>query len=280
MNKMHGVVHESSENAIPLHNLSRKDTRSILHLDELDSDSSEGSILHGTTKKDRHNLRSRWRGKRTADQFKARRRKEEPKIPLSRNLARAFGHFLLFHAVPIGVALALIILNTKTHFYGTSGKWLGALQFTAKVHEILMQVSIITAMTAYLQRLLVHQRPVPFGAIFSAYQVTQMSYLWSSEFRAAVTTPGFDGMRKAGFVLFVPLSILMAAIVGPSSAIAMQPRAINFTLPESTFALNITSNALYPNSFDEPGPPLVFNNDPGRCPLTYSQSFIDLHHSE
>ena len=237
-------------------------------MEELDSDGSDSSFLDGFQTEDRGNLRSRWRGKRatgstTRDQNKRRGKKEEPKIPLSRNGERAFGHFLLFHAAPIGVALALIVLNTKTHFLGTNGKWLGALQFAAKAHEMLMQFSIITVMTAYLQRLLVHKRPVPFGAIFSAYQVTQMSYLWSPEFRAAVTTSGFDGKMKIGFVLFVPLSILMAAGVGPSSAIAMQARAINFTLPESTYALNVTNEALYPTSFDLPGLPLVFNNDPG-----------------
>ena len=183
-----------------------------------------------------------------------------PKIPLGRNRARALGHFLLFHAIPLGGAMALIIVNIKTRFYGSDGKWIAALQFVAKAHELLMQFSVVTVMIAYLQYLLVHSKSVPFGALFSAYQVTQMSYLWSSEFRAAATASGFAGPMKFLFVLFVPFSILLAAGVGPSSAIAMQPRLVNFTVPDWRLALNVTPDILFPNTLDRAGPALVFNS--------------------
>lgn len=184
---------------------------------------------------------------------------ERPKKVLNRNRQTTFHHFLLFHAIPLGTAIALLIINIKTRFYGTDGSLISAFQFAAKAHEILMQLSIGMVMVAYLQYLLTHRKAIPFGAIFSAYQVTAMSYLWSREYRGALTTPAFRGLMKFVFVLFVPFSILLTAAVGPSSAIAMLPRQVNFTVSGIHLALNITSEILYPESFNEPGPPLSLN---------------------
>lgn len=195
-------------------------------------------------------------------------KQERHKILFPRNRAKAFGHFLLFHAVPVGGAIALIVLNIKTRYYGTNGRWVSALQFVAKAHELLMQASIVTVMIAYLQYLLTQKRAVPFGAMFSAYQVGQMSYLWSPEFRATLTTSDFSGTVKTIFLLFVPLSILLAAGVGPSSAIAMQPRSVNMTVPIYLISLNLTENTLYPQFLDKAGPPLNVSSAQGMCIMT------------
>ncbi len=58
---------------------------------------------------------------------------EKPKILLPRNRVTAFKHLLLLHAIPLGTALALIIINIQTRYYGTGGKWVGALQVRLKV---------------------------------------------------------------------------------------------------------------------------------------------------
>ncbi len=261
----YGRLPDARDNNIPLTQLQSKNAANAIDVEEFEGDDSERSKFSGFRVKKEENVKSRWRWRRDSaskewGRAKGSALKEEPKVLMSNNFVRAILHFVLFHTVPIGVALALIGLNTKTHYFGISGKWVGTLQFAAKAHELFMQLSIVTVMTAFLQRLLVHQRPIPFGAIFSAYQVTQMSYLWSPEFRAALTAAGFNGATKVAFILVVPLSILMAAGVGPCSAIAMQPRPVNFTLPNKQYVLNVTSDALYPDRFDLPGPPLVFNN--------------------
>ncbi|KAL1988865.1 hypothetical protein VTN96DRAFT_6854 [Rasamsonia emersonii] len=155
--------------------------------------------------------------------------------------SRVFLDFFLLHSIPIGVAIALIVININGNYYTYNATWIPTLQFVAKVHELLMQVSIVTVAVAYTGR-----RPLPFGAIFFAYQVTQMSYLWSPEFRAAVTASGWPAFVKVPFLLFVAFSTLLAAAVGLSSAIAMQPRPVNFTLPDYGVALNVTSDILYP----------------------------------
>jgi hypothetical protein len=194
--------------------------------------------------------------------------RERRKIPLRRNREAAFLFFLQFHAIPLGVALALTILNIKGRYLGTDIQWINLLQFIAKLHEVLMQLSIATVMVAYLQGLLTSSSAVPFGAIFSAASFTQVGYLLSREFRAAVTTRGFPTWLKVGFALFVPSSILLAAGVGPASAIAMLPRQVNYTLPDWPLALNLSYMDLYPASVTQPGPPLDGQFYSGEISLT------------
>lgn len=123
-----------------------------------------------------------------------------------------------------------------------------------------MQISLVTVSVALLQYLLVFENFVPFGAVFSAYQVTSLYYLWSSEFFAALTTSEFSGATFVAFAFFVPFTILLAAAVGPSSAIAMQPRQVNFTLPSYQVSINASSEELFPASFDTAGPALYFKS--------------------
>lgn len=179
------------------------------------------------------------------DRSKAERRK----ILVQRDRSTAMRYFLQFHMIPLAAAITLIILNIQTRFLGTDGQWSNLLQFIAKLHEVLMQVSIATTMIAYQQYLLTHPTSaVPFGAIFSAYHTTQMGYLWSPEFRASLTTPGFPLLLKTGFVVFVPASILLASGVGPASAIAMLPRLVNFTIPDYQLALDHTYSDVFPTA--------------------------------
>lgn len=156
--------------------------------------------------------------------------------------------------IPVAVAATLIVLNIQSRFLGIDSQWTNLLQFIAKLHEILMQISIATAMIGYQQYLLTQSdSAVPFGAIFSAYHATQVGYLWSPEFRASVTTPRFPMLLKTGFVLFVAGSILLASAVGPASAIAMLPRLASFSIADYQLGLNHTYNDVFPTAFTQPG---------------------------
>lgn len=171
--------------------------------------------------------------------------------------------------IPLAAAITLIVLNFQTWFLGTDSRWSNILQFIAKFHEVLMQVSIATVMGAYLQHLLTQPVcAVPFGAVFSVYHATRVGYLWSPESRASLTTPGFPMVLKMGFAIFVPASILLASAVGPASAIAMLPRLANFTLPDYQLALDHTYNDVFPTVLNEPGSRLengIFNRKIHDC---------------
>jgi hypothetical protein len=178
-------------------------------------------------------------------------RSEKPKVAFGRNRLRAFKHFVIFHAIPIGVSLFLIYINIKGYLWATHGMavWISALQFVAKGHEMLMQASIGLVVLAYIQYLLVHEVGVPFGALFAYYSNRVLPYLVSKEFRASVTTPTFRGPLKIGFVCFVVFSVLLASSVGPSSAIAMLPRLVNVTATAVPVSFRIPENELYPQAF-------------------------------
>jgi hypothetical protein len=146
------------------------------------------------------------------------------------------------------------VLNIQSRFLGIDSQWTNLFQFIAKLHEILMQISIATAMIGYQQYLLTQSSSaVPFGAIFSAYHATQVGYLWSPEFRASVTTPRFPLLLKSGFVLFVAGSILLASGVGPASAIAMLPRLVSFSIGECELGLDHDYSDVFPTALTQPG---------------------------
>ncbi|PGH17191.1 hypothetical protein AJ79_01329 [Helicocarpus griseus UAMH5409] len=175
-------------------------------------------------------------------------------VPLRQNRAAALWYALRYHAIPLGAALAFVIINIESRYLGANVSWGNLLQFSAKVHEILMQLSISMVMVAYIQYLLTqHRSGIPFGSIFSAYSVTRVWYLFSREFRASVMARQFNTILKIGFVLFVPLSILLATTAGPASAIAMMPRLVNFTVPDSYFELDRSYGDVYPRELSKPG---------------------------
>jgi hypothetical protein len=87
------------------------------------------------------------------NQKKVKSKSETRKVAFGQNRARAFWHFLLFHAVPLAGAYALVVLNFQGRYWGTSGSYISFLQFVAKVHEILMQASIgVVCSTVFLSR--------------------------------------------------------------------------------------------------------------------------------
>ncbi|KUL90351.1 hypothetical protein ZTR_02146 [Talaromyces verruculosus] len=183
--------------------------------------------------------------------------RERRKPVIGRDRSIALRYFVQFHLVPLAVAALLIVLNLQSRFLGGESQWTNLLQFAAKLHEILMQISIATVMIAYQQYLLTQSTSaVPFGAIFSAYYATQVGYLWSPEFRASVTTPRFPLLLKSTFVLFVAGSILLASGVGPASAIAMLPRLVSYSLGEIELGMDHAYGDIFPTALTQPGAPL------------------------
>lgn len=184
------------------------------------------------------------------DHSKEERRKT---VVVGRSRSTAFRYFIQFHLLPVTATIILIVLNIKTRFLSAQSQWSNLLQFAAKFHEILMQVSITATMIGYQQYLLTQSKSaVPFGAIFSAYYTTQIGYLWSKEFWATLTAQ-FSLLLKTSFVFFVPASILLAAAVGPASAIAMLPRFVNYTQPDYLIGLNLTYGDIFPMELTQPG---------------------------
>jgi hypothetical protein len=147
---------------------------------------------------------------------------EQKKVALHQSHLVAAGHALL-HLVPLCGAITLLILNWSHYFVGPFFTLSTTLQFVAKLHEILMQTSMAEVVMSII-RTQALEGYVPLGALSATTQSMHISYIWSIDFLAAVTSQSFSGPRRYLFVVLVPLLIALTALVGPSSATLMIPR--------------------------------------------------------
>jgi hypothetical protein len=157
----------------------------------------------------------------------------------------------LLHLVPLGGAIALLILNWTQYFVGTHFSGATTLQFLAKFHELLMQTSIVELVICIIRTQAVNGF-IPLGALSASMQAFQVSYLWSLDYVSAITSKAFYGWRKAAFVIAIPLLIFLTALVGPSSAILMIPRpGTPRELGSLVFYPNASQENMFPSHVNE-----------------------------
>ena len=153
---------------------------------------------------------------------------EEPKVAIYKDRKAALLHACL-HLVPMSAALALMILNIRSYFVGgISPTKVTALQFSAKLLEILMQASLAAILFGLVRHELVGGRNLPLGSILAPLHITDISYLWSLNHWGSLTSQDPRGWRKLSLLVIIPATIILAALVGPSSAVLMIPRPISY----------------------------------------------------
>jgi hypothetical protein len=156
-----------------------------------------------------------------------------------------------FHLIPLGGAVALLVLRWKQYWIGYEAPDITRLQFVAKFHELLMQFSIIEVLVCLIRTEAVRGF-VPLGALSGAVQATQLSYLWSLDFLSVVTSSTLQGWRWILFILMIPALLALTALVGPSSAVLLIPRpGSSQVIWELTRYLNQSLESLYPTYLDE-----------------------------
>jgi hypothetical protein len=117
---------------------------------------------------------------------------QEPrKVATHRSRQVAAFHCLL-HMIPLGGAITLLTLRWTHYWVGSNSPDATTLQFVAKFHELLMQVSIMEIML-YIVRSEATRGFVPLGVLSGALQPTQLSYLWSLDFLSMFTSDAFRG---------------------------------------------------------------------------------------
>lgn len=147
---------------------------------------------------------------------------ERRKIAIYKNRPLAILQFML-HVVPLSAAIALIALNWTRYFIALEFSSASALQFAAKLHEVLMQASLADIAFAIV-RVQLTDGHLPLGAVMAPIQTTQLSYLWSLELWSAITSNAWKRWYRIMFVTLIPCIIALASLVGPSSAVTMIPR--------------------------------------------------------
>ena len=171
---------------------------------------------------------------------------EKTKIAVRRSRTTALLRALI-HIIPVGVALWEIVLNWNTYFVGYGVYNLAYYQFGAKVHEIAIQASLSAVIFSYVSYELMLGDGIPFGALFSGLQISQVSYLWSMEFWGTVSSRNISSKNKLRLLLVVTASIFLAAVTGPSSAILLVPRLDYWPAGSTHVWINVTSDTLWPS---------------------------------
>lgn len=157
--------------------------------------------------------------------------REQRKVAVYRNRTVAIVHSVL-HLVPLGGALSLVLLNATTTGFPVwryDPTWNTAIQFAAKSLEILIQASLADVYLSYVRHQLLESGSVPLGVLFGPLQTTHIAYLWSLDFWGTLTAGQLAIPRKVVLFLFSFSIIALAALVGPSSAVAMIPRPMATT---------------------------------------------------
>ena len=130
----------------------------------------------------------------------------------------------LIHLIPFAVALWEISINWNTYYLGSAPLSQAVYQFGAKFHEITAQASIATIVFSYVRYEMSLGQGLPFGALFSGLQISQLSYLYSMEFWGSMCSKHLPLRRRIGLAVVMTCAFVVAAAIGPSSAILLIPR--------------------------------------------------------
>ncbi|OAG42542.1 hypothetical protein AYO21_03127 [Fonsecaea monophora] len=171
--------------------------------------------------------------------------KEEPKVVLYKHRGIAILG-ILTQAASLGGVLTLLILNVKTLFIGSlSTSAVTAFQFAAKLLELLMQASLAVVLLDVIRWQIVRNQDLPLGGLVAPLRIADVSYLWSLELWGSLTSKTWRGYRKAYLGLLIFGTVVLAALVGPSGAVALVPRQITHSTAEYLNILNPQDN-LFP----------------------------------
>lgn len=174
-------------------------------------------------------------------QFTRWRNVQEPRKTATYQSRGAALFHVGLHIIPLVAGTILLVLNFGKFFIrSVPSNALTALQFASKLLEIFIQASISTMALAYIRNEVLNARGVPFGGLIAPFRTMDVSSLWSLELWGCLTSSGLDQKRRLIFSVLFPAAVILAALVGPSSAVLMIPRPAD----TSTFSwLTLLSNS-------------------------------------
>lgn len=183
------------------------------------------------------------------------RHNEEKKVALTRD-RRLAAFRCIFHIFPAGLSIALAYLNIHGYYIGgelagssgTDSVKLGALQFAAKMHELLINSSIAMMLLSLIRYELTVESGLPFGALIAGHRFSELGYFWSLDFWGAVLSypSRYSFRRKVFLVAGVGAATFLAATAAPSSAIAIMPQLGLWPCCGTSFWINASNETLWP----------------------------------
>ena len=174
---------------------------------------------------------------------------ERPKVA-SRSGLRANLPTLLPHLIAVAATFGVISLSYRGTYWMdlvppqrliapllTQSGALNALQFAAKLHELLILASLTTIVMFAMRTHLLGKAGLPFGLVASGFQIFSGEWLRRKSFWASWKARQSSGTLLSRYpyvpflILFI-VSSLLATLAGPSSAIAIVPTLNWFPLPQ------------------------------------------------
>ncbi|THV46004.1 hypothetical protein BGAL_0428g00100 [Botrytis galanthina] len=187
---------------------------------------------------------------------------EKPKVAVRKDRRKALQKAGT-HVLPIIITITLLFLNGHEIYANSMGNAdaevntrLNGLQFVAKVHEILIGISLSTIILSFFQHEALRQG-IPLGGFLIAFRITDLGSLLSPELWAAGAF-GHHFKRRLLFVVMSLFAMILAAISGPASAILILPSLDWWIVPTTKysswstthFTLNAEKSQVWPKYVD------------------------------
>ncbi|CZR67608.1 uncharacterized protein PAC_17507 [Phialocephala subalpina] len=151
-------------------------------------------------------------------------RNEKSKVAISNSRFRALWRcFVVLSPIPLTlIVLGLNISNYYCFDWGrpNQNSILDALQFFAKVHDLLIAASVTAIILHSVLYHLTMEDGVSLAAITPAYQLSQTSFIFKRAFWIDIFSHG-----RISLGILITLAVFLINIAGPSAAIAVLPKA-------------------------------------------------------
>lgn len=163
------------------------------------------------------------------------------------------------HLIPVAGVAVVVTLNIKGHLFGffvvdyleSSSHWVPALLQAAKLHELFMLASLTSLVFSVMCSELCCRNGLPYGAVFSGFQVSQPRFIWSQETWGLLRSDETGKLHKAKLALVVFGAGILSFTVGPASGGLMIPRLKLSDVGNTPFWLNASSSSLFPSTLND-----------------------------
>jgi hypothetical protein len=185
------------------------------------------------------------------------------------------------HVLPLAFTAFVLFLNFSTTYYenvGLPGQSLrlNALQFAAKLHEILIATSLSLVGVNHIQYELLVGKGLPLSNVLAGFSITNLTAMFSSRPWEKKRFTKSSRTRRIRSIALLFLLVVMCAIAGPSSAVLVLPTIgwwkFGFVSAEGYYAwdpseirffINATESILWPLSITSKSflaPDCIFTN--------------------
>ncbi|KAH6898016.1 hypothetical protein B0T10DRAFT_543067 [Thelonectria olida] len=125
------------------------------------------------------------------------------------------------------------------------------IQFAAKLMELFITLSLSSILFAMVRHEFTIGEGVPYGALVAGQQITEISFLWSTEFFTIVTGKFSRIWKKLAFITVAFLFTILAFGASSLSATVMMPQEGDWAAGGSLIWANATPAEIFPGILTE-----------------------------